>query len=51
MRYHHGIDKNVKLRVFSIVFVLLVLSFSPAPVTAQKIRAASGGLSVIHSLL
>ena len=44
-------EKNVKLRMFSTVAILLVLSFSPAPATAQKIRAASGGLSVIHSLL
>ena len=44
-------EKNVKLRVFVIVAVFLVLSFSPVPVIAQKIRAASGGLSVIHSLL
>jgi drug/metabolite transporter superfamily protein YnfA len=46
-----GWKENVKLRMFSIVAILLVLSFSPAPATAQKIRAASGGLSVIHSLL
>ncbi len=41
----------MKLRIFSPVAVFLALSFSPAPATAQTIRAASGGLSVIHSLL
>ena len=41
----------MKLGIFSTLAVLLILSFSPAPATAQKIRAASGGLSVIHSLI
>lgn len=33
------------------VALLVFLSMGPLPATAQKIRAASGGLSVIHSLL
>jgi NitT/TauT family transport system substrate-binding protein len=44
-------ENNVKLRVRSIIFLLLALSFSSSPAMAQKIRAASGGLSVIHALL
>ena len=51
MTYHHAMENNVKLRVRSIIFLLLALSFSSSPVKAQKIRAASGGLSVIHALL
>src|SRR5687768_14383900 len=44
-------EKNVKLGMFLTLTILVVLSFSPAPATAQKIHAASGGLSAIHSLL
>jgi NitT/TauT family transport system substrate-binding protein len=51
MTYRHAMENNVKLRVRSIIFLLLALSFSSSPAMAQKIRAASGGLSVIHALL
>jgi NitT/TauT family transport system substrate-binding protein len=38
-------------RALTIVAVLVLTAFGVAPAEAQRIRAASGGLSVIHSLL
>lgn len=38
-------------RPFTLVAVLLLFAVGLAPAEAQRIRAASGGLSVIHSLL
>jgi len=38
-------------RLLAAAVISLFLSFAPASADAQKIRAASGGLSIIHSLL
>ena len=38
-------------RALTIVAILVLSAFAVAPAGAQRIRAASGGLSVIHSLL
>ena len=38
-------------RLFAAIAVMLYLVASHLPANAQRIRAASGGLSVIHSLL
>jgi len=47
------IDKGDPLipRLFAAVAIIFYLVAAQSPASAQKIRAASGGLSVIHSLL
>jgi ABC-type nitrate/sulfonate/bicarbonate transport system substrate-binding protein len=38
-------------RLFTAVAIIFYLVAAQSPASAQKIRAASGGLSIIHSLL